>query len=352
MNINYERTKVNYKRFIKLDDKKLNILILGAGNSDIERCNIINPVNTSNALELFGESDLFNAYKYAKDITNDYNVYVCNCTTNTDYITVSDKIIQYEFDYIVPVSIYLSDTFYNPITKQYEYYTNYFLNVLKEVNSIATLIMTDKHASLYEDIDFFLNDMRIKYKSYINNKDTLNILSKSGSNLVLVYNMLNNISHANIIVAAMLASNTGYTYPSNVDYYPTYDLDKNDIINSNFVYFKYNYLTNNTSTENLLNLRTINDIYKNILINELIKKVIKIVDLNEYRGKLYTNYTQLQIANKIKLLLNPYKNVLFLDYKINNINFVKTAPGVGYIYVELSISPYSSIDNINLVMEV
>ena len=136
--------------------------------------------------------------------------------------------------------------------------------------------------------------------------------------------MLNNISHANIIVAAMLASNTGYKYPSNVDYYPTYDLDKNDIINSNFVYFKYNYLTNNTSAENLLNLRTINDIYKNILINELIKKVIKIVDLNEYRGKLYTNYTQLQIANKIKLLLNPYKNVLFLDYKINNINSFKS----------------------------
>ena len=119
-----------------------------------------------------------------------------------------------------------------------------------------------------------------------------------------------------------------------------------------FIYFKYNYMTENTSIENLVNCRTTRDIYKNAMIDMIIKKVIKVMDLNEYKGKLYNAYTKLQISNKITNVLKPYINKLFKSYELINIGFVKTGPSFGYIYIELSIIPFGSIEELKVVMEV
>ena len=111
-------------------------------------------------------------------------------------------------------------------------------------------------------------------------------------------------------------------------------------------------MTENTNIENLVNCRTTRDIYKNAIIDMIIKKVIKVMDLNEYKGKLYNAYTKLQISNKITNVLKPYINKLFKSYELTNIGFVKTGPSFGYIYIELSIIPFGSIEELKVVMEV
>lgn len=352
MNINYERAKTNHNKYISLDKNKKNILIIGPASNDIERLNIINPVTLDNALALYGESDLYEAYKNAFEITNDFNIYTSNCFTTTDYLSLADNIIQYDFDYLVPIGIYLTDTFYNPLTKTNEFYTNYILNILYEANSLTTLIMTEKHASLYDDIDYYLQDMKDKYKKYTNNNNSNKLSQVYGSNLITTLNMLKDIPFSNVILSSLLSINNSKEYLNGIDPIPVFDLDKNDINNLNYVYFKYNYSLKLTFPEKLLNFRYKADIYKNILINELIKTVIKILDLNEYKGKLYTTYIKLQIATKIKNLLKPYINNLFKSYELKNIGFIKTNPGCGYIYIELSVVPYGLIDNINIVLEV
>lgn len=352
MNITYEKTKINYNQFLKIDKTKKNILIIGPAINDNKRGSIINPVTLINAFDLYGDSDLYFSYKDAVSITNDTNVYLSNCYATSDYLTLFNEIIQYDFDYIVPIGIYSSDAFYNILTKSYEYYSNYFLNILHEANSLSTLIMTDKHASLYSDIDNYLNDMNNKYYNYINTPSTLKIISTYGFNLVITFNMLQDVAYSNVILSSMLSINNSYNYPNPISFKPIFNFDNNDIKNSNYVYFKFNYPLDATSAENLLNFRTIKDVYKNILINELIRSILKILDLNDFKGKLFTNYIKLQILTKIKTLLNPYINKLFKNYNVSKVGFIKDTPGSGVIYIELSIIPFGLIENVNIVMEV
>lgn len=354
MNINYEKTKVNHDQFSKIDKDKKNILIIGPANNENERCAIINPVTLDNALGLFEDSSLYDSYKKALSITNNTNIYLSNCYTTDDYMTLFNKIIQYDFDYIVPIGIYASDVFYNKITKTHEYYSNYFLNTLSEADNLATLIMTEKHASLYNDIDDYLKDMSKRNYDYINTPSTLKTLSKCGSNLIVTLNMLQDVEYSSVILGSILSINDSHDYPSSFSYKPVFNIDSNDIKNSNYnyVYFKFNYILNTTFAENLLNYKTTKDIYKNVLVNELIKSVLKALDLSEFRGKLFTNYIKLQISTKIKILLKPFVNRMFKDYTINKIGFIKDSPGSGVIYVELSIIPFGLIDNISIAMEV
>ena len=107
-------------------------------------------------------------------------------------------------------------------------------------------------------------------------------------------------------------------YPENVEYITYYDIDKSDVKNNSFAYHNYSYLTKNTSIENLVNMRIYEDVYKNALIDSLIKFVFRLLDLNKYRGRLYNAYIKLQIEQTIKVTLDSIKGTCFKDYKIKN----------------------------------
>ena len=213
--------------------------------------------------------------------------------------------------------------------------------------------MTDKHAELYEDIDDYLTKMKKVWNTIKRRTGFMSLLTNYGSNLLITLNMLKDIKYSNVILSALLASCDLPNYPKSINYTPIYDLDVNDLTGlSDFIHFKYNYMTESTSIENLVNCRTTRNIYKNAIIDMIIKKVIKVMDLNEYKGKLYNAYTKLQISNKITNVLKPYINKLFKSYELINIGFVKTGPSFGYIYIELSIIPFGSIEELKVVMEV
>ena len=99
-------------------------------------------------------------------------------------------------------------------------------------------------------------------------------------------------------------------------------------------------------------MRIYEDVYKNALIDSLIKFVFRLLDLNKYRGRLYNAYIKLQIEQTIKVTLDRIKGSYFKDYKIKNIGFVKTEDTAGYIYIELLIMPYGFMEYITTVMEV
>ena len=111
-------------------------------------------------------------------------------------------------------------------------------------------------------------------------------------------------------------------------------------------------MLNMTNAENLINFRLKDDIYKRVLIDELIKQVLRILDLSEFKGKIYTKYVDLQIKTAITNKLKPYEKKIFKSYTLKNIRFVKLNVNTGYIYVELSIVPYDSFETLNIVMEV
>lgn len=350
MIITYSKSNINTVTYTKLDRNKKNILLLGKSVDSNNRCEIINPVTRANALALFGKSDLYVAYSNAKKITNDHNIYCTNCYTMSDYLNIMSVISQYEFDFIVPIGINIDDKFYNSVSKKQEYFTDFFLNNFETTKSISTLVMTGIHADNYNDMESYLeilNSSITKFK-----KDSTSI-SKNGTNLIFTANCIKNVKYANVITAAILSINDSSVYPEPIECELCYDLLRSDIEGANeIIYFANNHITHKVTIENLVNFKTKSDIYKNVLINQLIKQIIKLIDLEEYKGRLYNSYVKLQIQNKLTKLLNLHINKLFKSYSINQIGFIKTGPAVGIIYVEISIVPYGSLEKVNIIMEV
>ena len=334
-----------------LDTSKKNILLIGSANNNNQAKIILNPLNTAGAKQLYGENNpLTNAYEMAYNITNTSNVYTVNCPMSTDFIEIIDTIINYDFDYIVPIDIFLEDTFINPINDKTTYFCNYYIERLGLIENLATLIMTDRASYYYNSIDDYLLATKKIFKKY--RESSTHILEKYGSNMIFVLNNLTESYYSNVLLAAILSINSFTKYPNSVPYKTHFDIDNFDIKNVNLAYFKYCENTNSCTIENLKNLRLEDDIYKWVLIDEAIKYVIKNLNLDEYRGRLYSPYIEMQINTRVKKIMEDMKGIVFKQYQVEKVQFIKTAPAVGYISIEVSFVPFGTLEKINLVMGV
>ena len=334
-----------------LDPSKKNILLIGSADNYNQTKIILNPENIDTAKQIYGtDNPLFNAYKAAYEVTNDSNIYTVNCPATTDFIEIIDIIINYDFNYIVPIDIFLEDTFVNPIDNKTTYFCNYYLERLGFIDNLATLIMTNRPSYLYASIDDYILDTKKVFKEYKNSSE--HVLEKYGANIIFTLNNLSESYYSNVLVAAILSTNTFVKYPDPVSYKTHFDIDSSDLNDINLSYFKYCANTNTCTIENLKNLRLVDDIYKWILIDEAIKYVIRSLDLDEFRGRLYSPYVNTQINTKVKKIMEKMKGVVFDQYTIEKVQFVKTAPAVGYIYVKVSFVPYGTLEKINIVMGV
>lgn len=341
--------KAGNKRSI--DPSKKNILIVGSANNNNQAKIILNPLNTETARQIYGEDNpLFNAYKLAYEITGDSNIYTVNCPISTDFIEIIDTIVHYNFNFIVPIDIYIDDTFINPINDKKTYFCNYYIERLGAIDSLTTLIMTDRPSYLYESIDNYLLSTRKMFNQY--SKESAYVLERYGSNLIFVLNNLSGVYYSNVLTAAIVSINPYTEYPNSVPCKTHFDIDDFDLSNVNLAYFKYCENTNSCVIENLKNLRLTDDIYKWVMVDETIKHVIRNLNLDEFRGKLYSPYVKLQINTKIKKLMEDMKDIVFKEYFVESIQFIKTAPAVGYISIKVSIVPFGTLERINIVMGV
>ena len=352
MNVNVNSGKINLNSLNKNKGKK--ILIIGPAATTNKAREIILPSSIEEALSLYGNSKLYNAFKVLNDL-GVANVYLCNCFANSDYIRVMDKIIHYNFDFLVPIGINFGDKFYNPVDDEDQYYTEYMLKQLSLVSSLTTIIMTEKHASLYEDFDHYtieMNDIETDFMDKYN-YTTSEFLDAYGNNLLFIYNNLKDVPFANVILAGLFSNRVACKYlPSLKLNEAVFDITSIDVTSLRAMYFKNNLYTNSVTVENPFNFRKTQDIYSNALIDDIIKTTIKSVDLEEYKGKLYNQYTALQIESSVNNSLKALKGTLFKEYNINKIGFKKTEATAGCIVIDFSIVPYGTLENINVIMGV
>lgn len=352
MHINVSSGIVTYKTQEVNGSKK--ILILGGASSNYKTREIIKFNSKEDALSVYGQSELYEAYSLLIDL-GITNVYTCNCFAESDYIRLMDKLIHYDFDYLIPIGIYLSDKFYNPITDKNEYYISYFLEQLALVDSLTTIITTERHASLYEDFDSYTISMsNIEnefFSSYVFDKKAL--LEKYGNNINFVYNNLKDIPYANIVVGALYCTRNYSSYFNSLkDIDVVFNIDSIDVKGLRAMYFKYNYYNNDITLENPFNFKNTTDIYSNALIDDVIKTTIRTIDLSTYKGKLFNPYISMQIENELNKKLKALKGSLFKKYEIEQIAFKKTDPTAGYIIAKYNIIPYGTLETINIIMGV
>ena len=327
-------------------DKNKNILIIGEGatNTKLNQIFYTENLNTTQISNLYGSCELTDAFSFAR-IFNIQNIFLVNIRRKTDYCNIANIIHNYDFAYIVPLGVYFSDTFFNIGTQKVVTYAELFLNATAENDS--TVIMTDAHASLYEDIDSYLKDMDTKIKSF---KNTCRDSLQYGNNLCLVANNLKNYTKSNLIFASVLCNAELKDYPS-FNFGPAiFDIDDFDVSNE-LIYFKSN-VNSNTSIENLKNFRLYFDAAKMVTIDKAVKYIIRGIDYTDFCGIQFNEYVKL---NLYKYLSNYLQNLIgsaIRNYKINNITLVKNNDHTGSICIDFSITPINSIEEFRVVKEV
>lgn len=215
--------------------------------------------------------------------------------------------------------------------------------------------MTERHASLYEDFDSYLSSMSNIELDFVASYgfEKTSFLEEFGNNLNFVYNNLEDIPYSNVVLGALYYRRNYAEYFSSLKNISTvYDIDNIDIKGLRAMFFRFNYYTNNISIENALNFKTTNDIYANALIDDVIKRTIREVDLSEYKGKLFSPYVSIQIKNDITKKLNELKGKLFKKFSVQKVLFKKTDVTAGYIIANYSIVPYGTLEEINIIMGV
>jgi len=323
-----------------------NILIIGKAATDYKLNQISYQSSESAVKSLYGASQLTDAFVLAKSMGVP-DIFLANIQTQTDYIELIDVIKQYDFTYIVPLGIKFYDSFFNPVLNRLMTYAEFYLENIGNINN-ALILMTDNHASLYENIDAFLGDMseKIDRFKHVAQKALLN-----GRNLCMVANNLQNYEYANLVLACALCTAEYSKYPE-ADFGPAiFDIDDFDVENLELVYFKNNVLTD-TTVENLKNFRTESDQAKLINIDRVIKFIERELDFSEFRGKIFTDYIKLKIYNKLNEFLKSIVGVAILDYEIKSVEFVVTSPGAGSILNTFSILPINSIEEFDITIEV
>lgn len=337
----------NKNTFMTDIGKDNSILIIGRGSNEVRLNEIYKPSNIWDMENVYGYSELTSSYTDA--IRNGAeNVFVMNCFKTTDFIDSIEYVRHYNFSYIVPIGIKLSDKFYSPEYGREVYFAEHYLNEFSSFTN-TLIIFTDEHAELYDNIDNYLYDMKSKVDNF---KETAYyLISNYGRNFAFCLNNLQYKDYANVILATALSKSKPGTYPDTIKETAIYDFDSQDIYEHEIIYFRNNIHTD-TSIENLKNFRTIFDANKLIPIDRVIKHIERTLDTSFVLGKLYNQYTKMIIHDYTDAFFRRLLGTVIENYCIKDIQFVKAESMVGYITVDIDIHPINSLEVIDVLLEV
>lgn len=327
-------------------DFRNSILLVGIGATNKYYNDIVKPANKAEMLETFGDCDLTDAFNIAIDI-GALGVYVMNIEKTHDYISASKLISSMNFTYIVPIDVKLSDFYYDPTANSKKvFYIQYLMKSLYYTGCNSTVIATDNHASLYEDIDTFIdamNTIRQNFKNAQSNKAQYR-------NVIFVLNNLNNRNWSNVDLAAMINSTAINEYPvygtTPDDIGVIFDIDTHDVT-TDMCYFK-RHVDKSISIENLLNMDSeesspmkfepVNRIQKHIFAGDM--------DMENYIGKIYTATSQDLILDSLIDYMDQYLGYLLIRYDIKDIaaKLNNNHPGCVSIMVKMNIQPIGCVE--------
>lgn len=338
---------VSDKRISSHDiDSDTSLLIIGKGNSEFKENEVIKCKTIDEVEYLYGqESQLTNAFKEAYEI-GARDIYLCNCYKYTDYITILDLIANQEFAYITPLFDF-SETFISEDGKNI-YLAELYSNILAD--RLTQIILTDKHASLYEDLQHYVNSMnKINYDF----KDSTFEKLPYGANLCFVLNILKDYKFANVALASILVQNDFKNYPQKNVGDVVFDLNNIDVFGQELIYFAYDDLAK-TTIENFLNYNPVLEPEKYVPNNIIKQRILRGLDFSEMAGSLYSPYKKIIIQNKANQIMSSFVGRIIESYKVKRIEAVRLndEPNTIRIIIYTTFKPYVSIEELDAILEV
>lgn len=328
-----------------LINKHNNMLLVGKAATSYGRGEIIYSESYDDVLEQYGESSLVNAFKTAKDFGAPY-VFLLNVQNDQDYFGCIDMLKQNDFTYVVFTDLLLSNTFQdtNNGGKVHSYYA-YLLGSMSRYHN-STFIVTDKHASLYEDIDAFLDEMTTVQTKFLNRcSEKANL-----ENIIFVANNLEDFDMANVPLAALLCVTDINKYPTSTNLgNAIFRIDQWDGP-GDMAYFRSDS-ARETTVENLLNMLRAYNPEKIVFIDRILKYLQREMDFTEFKGRMYTAYQKLLFSQKLTQYLNSVKDYVIKDYEIENILVYNGTPGTVTLMSKINIQPVNCLERCSLTVE-
>ncbi len=308
------------------------ILLAGLGTNKFKLNEIVETTDLDYIKNNFGaDSCFFKASVLAEKFGQNHDLYILNLDTWEDIKYQEEILLDLNFDYIVPLDLYIDDSYYDRYYQKKLTYSQLILLLLHK--TVTTMILTGPHAKDYENLDAFLNS---ETKRLNNVEYRFDNLRKNG--MIYVANILANYTYANVILATMLANTDYGEYPSSsILESPVFDIDYSDVSNR-MVYFKSNYLTG-TTVENLVNFDR-NYITRLVPVYKIIKYFyFHRADLDKFIGQAYTEYRKLKIQEELFKFLDSLVGWIIYKYELISITVVSNEYGSVDILLKYNIWP-------------
>lgn len=308
------------------------ILLVGLGTNKFKLNEIVETTDLDYIKNNFGaDSCFFKASVLAEKFGQNHDLYILNLDTWEDIKYQEEILLDLNFDYIVPLDLYIDDSYYDRYYQKKLTYSQLILLLLHK--TITTMVLTGPHAKDYENLDAFLNSETERLDNVEYRFDNLR---KNG--MIYVANILANYTYANVILATMLANTDYGEYPSSsILESPVFDIDYSDVSNR-MVYFKSNYLTG-TTVENLVNFDK-NYITRLVPVYKIIKYFyFHRADLDKFIGLAYTEYRKLKIQEELFKFLDSLVGWIIYKYELISITVVSNEYGSVDILLKYNIWP-------------
>ena len=316
------------------------ILFVGLGNNRFKLDEIIQMASLDAVEAAYGEGSCF--YKAAKNALtfSSKDMYFLNLDSWERIKYHAREIADLDIDYLVPLNLYLDETYYDDFYDKTLSFTQLILSFLS--NTVTTVIMTGKHASNYEDLDSFLDEESRRIENV--QPELVNV---NKENLIYVANNLKGIDFANALLASLLIETDYGEYPRSSSLpEAVFEIDFSDVENE-LAYFKNNHLVE-TTVENLVNF-SIDHTTKPVTVKRILKYFhFHRPDNLKYIGKAYSEYKKVMIAEELDEFLAKLVGWLIYKYDIYSVSDVSYEPGSVDIILKYDIWPKFTTERITL----
>ena len=318
------------------------MLLIGAA-ATANRLNEITYFESEKTIADIYGGDLSKAYAQAKSLGAEF-VFTMNVKRPADYIKAAQALCQYDFAYIVPISLTAEDSLFDANRKRTVTYGHMFVETMAGCNN-STVIMSGKHASLYETIDDALDHMGEVC-------DGIKAGMQSGipgNNLVVLMNNLESYAMSNVPLTASLCGSDIQEHPVGPFGAAVFDVDLFDVGDKEYGFFKNN-TNRDTTAEHLVNFGAVGPT-KLLAVDRITKYIVRELDLSGFVGRLYSEYTRLKIIKRMEEFLDAQIGYIIDDFRIESVSWSPsaTAAGSGILTLRFSIWPVHSIEKIDVV---
>lgn len=325
-------------------DKNSTMLIIGRAATSYKYLSISYEDDPDFVRDSYGDCELTDAFCEAyKDGCP--GIFLLSIHDSRDLLKVLEPIAQNDFAYIVPICTNLSDTYYDAYNHNKQtYYMSYVLKYLGEYSE-STLVVTDKHASLFEDQDAYLSYMN----AVTHNFEYACTLDLRMDNILCVANNLKDTQHANLRLAIALCTTDVSEYPQMNFGEALFLLDERERA-YDFSYFQ-THQNGITTLENFVNFLPAG-VTKIATVNRIVKVIKRELSLSEFEGVLYSEYQRVRIHERIVSYLGRQMHYIINKYDVISIEPYQTQDGTVSVLVRFVVCPINSTERITIDREV